>query len=228
MSGASYVNMMILYTGLTAASEYLKEWIQGRDLEDIKTELKRDPQTYLFRMMLSAPVLGSKSGIITNTLANISEISGGPLRAFNTPLSAPGYSIAVSTPFKMAGGFKDLVTEAIPSGDTAKIAQSLGATLGLNSLFNNSPVAIPARYMVETGVINEADAMGKYMKLIRKKKNAYSKEDRMITGSKAFSMDPQRKAELMRESVRKTRETLSNMGASSDLANQLEDMSNNQ
>jgi alcohol dehydrogenase YqhD (iron-dependent ADH family) len=80
--------------------------------------------------------------------------------------------------------------------------------------------------MMEVGAINEADAMGRYMKLIRKKKNSYSKEKQMAVGSKAFSMDPQRKAELTREAIRKTQEYMNNSGVSSDLANQLEDMSN--
>jgi len=228
MGESGYLGMLILYTALTAASEYLKEWIQGRDVSDIKTEFKKDPQTFLFRMMMAAPVLGRFNGVINTSLSELSEITGGPLKSFTTPLGAPGYNIAVSAPYKMAKGFANLVLDAIPSGDPAKIAKDTSAALGVTSFFNNSPLVIPARILVETGVINQTDAMGRYMELIKKRKNSYSKAMTAKVGTKSYGMDMQRKEELLRESLRKTETFNKNKGVSSDLANLLKDMSNKQ
>jgi hypothetical protein len=231
MGASAYLGSLILYSGLTAATEYLKEWIMGRDVEDIEKEMQRNPETYLFRMMYSLPALGAFNGILSSSLGGVSQLMGGPLKSYGTPVSYPGLNIALNTPYKMFTGFKDLVTDAIPSGDPAKIAAATGELplIGYNTLLNKSPIAIPARLLVEAGIINEADAMGRYMNLIKKKKNVYTKKSDYTYSKMQGGMPKERKDELLRETLRKTLDqgrSTPNTGVSTDLANLLEDMSN--
>ena len=229
MGASAYLGSLILYSGLTAATEYLKEWIMGRDVEDIEKEMERNPETYLFRMMYSLPVLGTYNGILSSSLAGVSQLMGGPLKSYGAPLAYPGLNIALNTPYKMFGGLKELVTEAIPSGDPAKIGASAGDLIGYNTLLNKSPIAIPARLLVEAGIINEADAMGRYMNLIKKKKNVYTKKADFKYSKPVGGMSKEQKEALIRESLRKTldrQRSPTNTGVSTDLANLLEDMSN--
>jgi len=232
MRESTYLSSLVLYAGLTAATEYLREWIGGRDLEDIEKEMERNPETYLFRMMYATPVLGVWNGLLTNSLGFVSSKMGGPLRSFSSPISYPGLNIALDTPFKMAGKFTDLVMEQIPSGKGPEITAGFGEVIGYNTLMNKSPIAIPARIMVEAGVINEADAMGKYMTLIKKRKNHYTGSKKPL-GRPLPGMSKERKDSLIREALRKTQEPRPQMGprntgVSEDLANLLEDMSNQQ
>ena len=201
IKSSALIGSMILYTGLTAASEYMKEWIRGRDWEDIKEEMRKDPDTFIYRMMMNLPALGHLTGNLQYVLAKVNENMGGPLRTFRSPLAAPAYEMAVKQPIKMAGSLYNLVTNSIPSGDSAAIMKDLGEVTFVNNLFNNSPVAIPARLLVEGKIINEADAFGKYMKLIKKNKNSYKKTSRYA--GPTFVQDEDMRRRLEAETIRR-------------------------
>lgn len=201
IKSSALIGSMILYTGLTALSEYMKEWIRGRDWEDIKEEMRKDPETFIYRMMMNLPALGGLSGNLQYILAKTSEATGGPLRAFRSPMMAPAYSMAMQQPFKMAGSLYNLVTNSIPSGDLAATMADLGEATMVNNLFNNSPVAIPARLMVEGRFINDGDALGKYMKLINKQKNNYKKG--LKYSGPTFVQDEDTRNRLLAEIIRR-------------------------
>lgn len=201
IKSSALIGSMILYTGLTAISEYMKEWIRGRDWEDIKEEMKKDPETFIYRMMMNLPALGGLSGNLQYVLAKTSEATGGPLRAFRSPMMAPAYSMAMQQPFKMANSLYNLVTNSIPSGDMAATMEDLGSVTMVNNLFNNSPVAIPARLLVENKFITEGDALGKYMKLINKTKNTYKKGSKY--NGPSFVQDDETMKRLVAEIVRR-------------------------
>lgn len=201
IKSSALIGSMILYTGLTALSEYMKEWIRGRDWEDIKEEMRKDPETFVYRMMMNLPALGSLSGNLQYILAKTSEATGGPLRAFRSPMMAPAYSMAMQQPFKMAGSLYNLVTNSIPSGDLSATMADLGEATMVNNLFNNSPVAIPARLMVEGRFINDGDALGKYMKLINKQKNNYKKG--LKYSGPTFVQDEDTRNRLLAEIIRR-------------------------
>lgn len=197
MKESVLIGSMIMYTGLTAASEYIREWIRGRDWDDVKEEMRQNPETFLFRMMMNLPALGFLTGNLQYVLAKTSELTGGPLKAFRSPLMAPAYSMAVQQPYKMAGSLYDLVTDSIPSGDVGKIMSDIGDITMVNNLFNNSLLAAPARLLVELKAITDADALGRYMKLIGRQKNFYKKGVR-YTGP-SFVEDPEARKRLVGE-----------------------------
>jgi hypothetical protein len=246
IKSSALIGSMILYTGLTALSEYMKEWIRGRDWEDIKEEMRKDPETFIYRMMMNLPALGGLSGNLQYILAKTSEATGGPLRAFRSPMMAPAYSMAMQQPFKMAGSLYNLVTNSIPSGDLAATMADLGEATMVNNLFNNSPVAIPARFLQEMDILDQQGAFAKYLQLIQKSKNKYSKKDNINTYSNPAILKSKEVEKQLRQNREKylqdtnkfiqDRKNLprqpitftNNKGVSTDLANLLEDMSNNQ
>jgi hypothetical protein len=179
----------------------MKEWIRGRDWEDIKEEMTKDPETFIYRMMMNLPALGGLSGNLQYVLAKTSEATGGPLKAFRTPMMAPAYAMAMQQPFKMANSLYNLVTNSIPSGDIPATMSDLGSVTMINNLFNNSPVAVPARLLVENKFITEGDALGKYMKLINKTKNTYKKGSKY--NGPSFVQDDETMKRLVAEIVRR-------------------------
>ena len=201
IKSSALIGSMILYTGLTAISEYMKEWVRGRDWEDIKEEMTKDPETFIYRMMMNLPALGGLSGNLQYVLAKTSEATGGPLKAFRTPMMAPAYAMAMQQPFKMANSLYNLVTNSIPSGDIPATMSDLGSVTMINNLFNNSPVAVPARLLVENKFITEGDALGKYMKLINKTKNTYKKGSKY--NGPNFVQDDETMKRLVAEIVRR-------------------------
>jgi len=222
MTAATVMGSLIMYSGLTAVSDLLKEWLQGRDVKDITEEMKQNPETLLFRMANSVPVLGHLSGNLQYLLAKLSEQTGGPLSAFRTPMAPPALMMAAKYPADVASSLYNAFTTSIPQGDGPQVMKDLGV-LGMNNLFNNSPFAVPARLMVEAGAINEADAMGKYLKLIKKKKNKYTGNTNTMD-IKVNPVDPKRQQELINEIKRNLRNK--QVGNSRDLAPRLKDMSN--
>jgi hypothetical protein len=133
--------------------------------------------------------------------------------------------MAAKYPADVASSLYNAFTTSIPQGDGPQVMKDLGV-LGMNNLFNNSPFAVPARLMVEAGAINEADAMGKYLKLIKKKKNKYTGNTNTMD-IKVNPVDPKRQQELINEIKRNLRnKQVGNSGVSKDLAPRLKDMSN--
>ena len=92
----------------------------------------------------------------------------------------------------------NLIQESFPNGDVPNIAKDIG-TLGFNNYFNNSPLAIPPRLLQEMGIINETSAFGKYMNLIKKRKNSYSAIPDMGLIPEESKASRERKQQLLKE-----------------------------
>lgn len=237
--------VVILYSALTYMSELLIDWLSGRDISDIKQELK-DPSTSVFRMASTLPVFGSLSGLFSGTLAGISELTGGTYKGFSNPISPPAFSVLNAYTSKALGSGKELLTKGGEMSKEEMIAK-FGDIIPYNIVFNKSPVAVPARLLQELEAIDENNSFAKYLKLIQKGKNKYINKPENISSNHNIVPVQSREIEnkLRENRTRYLEETnkflqdrknsiqrpityTNNKGVSTDLANLLKDMSNNQ
>ena len=167
---SAYLGSLIMYTGLTAVSDLFKEWLNGRDASDIQRELSEHPAKMLFRMLHNIPVAGAFTGNLQTMLDKMSELTTGIKSPNRNASWFPAIDMVKSTVGDVIPSMYKLATEHIPNGDVPNMAKDIG-TLGFNNYMNNSPLAIPARFLQEMGVINETQAFDKYLKLIKRKRN---------------------------------------------------------
>lgn len=235
--------LVVAYSAFTYLSELILDWLNGRDASDIKEELK-DPSTVVFRMASTLPVFGSLSGPFSSGLAMMSQLYGGTFKGFNNPITPPAYGVLAAYGTKAIGSTKDLLNRAGEMPPEEIIAK-FGDIIPFNITMNNSPIAIPARLLEQMGTISEQDAFGRYLDLIQKGKNKYI-EDRKVAnynrvapmGSKEIEKQLRASRDSLLEQTNQMIESrkkigqkpiiFKNKGVSTDLANLLKDMSNNQ
>lgn len=235
--------LVVAYSAFTYLSELILDWLNGRDVSDIKEELK-DPSTSVYRMASTLPVFGSLSGPFSSGLAMMSQLYGGTFKGFNNPITPPAFGVLTAYGTKALGSTKDLLSR---SGEMSpeEIVAKFGDIIPFNITMNNSPIAMPARLLEQMGVISEQDAFGRYLDLIQKGNNKYI-EDRKVAnynrvapmGSKEIEKQLRASRDSLLEQTNQMIESrkkmgkkpviFRNKGVSTDLANLLEDMSNNQ
>jgi hypothetical protein len=236
--------LAIMYSAFNYLSELLIDWLNGRDASDIKEELK-DPSTVVYRMASTIPVLGPLSGIFSTILAGISEASGGTFKGFSNPITPPAFAVINAYTSKALNSAGELWRRG-GEMSTLEMVAKFGDILPYNITFNNSPVAIPARFLQEMDILDQQGAFAKYLQLIQKSKNKYSKKDNINTYSNPAILKSKEVEKQLRQNREKylqdtnkfiqDRKNLprqpitftNNKGVSTDLANLLEDMSNNQ
>ena len=237
--------IVILYSALTYMSELIIDWLNGRDVKDIKEELK-DPSTSVFRMASTLPVFGSLSGLFSGTLATFSELTGGTYKGFSNPVSPPAFSVLNAYVSKAMGSGKELLAKGGEMSKEEMIAK-FGDIIPYNITFNKSPVAVPARLLQELEVIDENNSLNKYLKLIQKGKNKYINkpenvasnhnivpvqsreiENKLKDNRARYLEETNKFLQDRKNSIQRPITYTNNKGVSTDLANLLKDMSNNQ
>ena len=195
---SAYLGSLIMYAAITAVTDMLKEWINGRDVSDMVKEMRDNPSVILFRILHNLPIAGQFTNSIQATLEKINELSGGAKAKQRSSSWFPAIDIAEQYTNDLPKAASHLMQESFPNGDIPNIAKDIG-TIGFNNYFNGSPLAIPPRLLQDMGIINETSAFGKYMNLIKKRKNSYQAIPDMGSIPEESKASRERKQQLLRE-----------------------------
>ena len=227
---------IILFGVLDTLTGLFREWTAGREHEDIVDEFTNSPSSFAVRVMKAAPIMGSANAFLEMFLSGLSALSGGSWRYYGSPMSSIGINAAGSATKDITTGVFDLAGQ-FTADDTegAKVTKAIGDITSLNSLFNRSPVAVPARFIEDMGALDQKGAVQKYMDLIQREPYPYAKTQKkakagQATGTTVMPMERNIAQErAMFEEARKRQikpqpvsVSTSNEGVSSILGNLLE------
>lgn len=189
-------NIILLGTVDTLIGMF-KEWIAGRETEDILNEYEENPEAFAIRVMRAAPIMGILNGYLELALSGINSLSGGTWRSYNNPMSSIGIGAASSATRDIMTGVADASSQitGLLTGEEefepAKLAAAGGKILPYNSLFNRSPIAVPARFVEDMGYLDQRGAVQQYLDLIQREPYPYAKSKRRATrGSDVLTMPP--------------------------------------
>ena len=73
-----------------------REWIAGREGEDIVEEFSENPSAFAVRVAKSAPILGTSQAALEAVLSGFSYMAGGTWRSYGTPMESIGIGAAAS------------------------------------------------------------------------------------------------------------------------------------
>jgi hypothetical protein len=155
----------------------LREWIRGRDVEDILAEAEDDPIRFIASAAASLPIMGRFNFLIEGLMSGLSILFGSEGNAVYPPMGSPGIG-SISSAYrdvKAAGSETlDLITGQSKT-PTEKIAAKYLRASQLDSFANNSPLAIPGRLMEELELIDERGKLKDYLDAIKRDGNKSSK-----------------------------------------------------
>ncbi len=175
---------IILFGTLDTITGLFREWVAGRETEDMVEEFTNSPSSFAIRVMKAAPIMGSANAVVEGLLSGLSYLSGGSWRYYGSPMSSIGVNAAGSATKDIFGGLTEIATQTSNafSGteevEGPKVAKAIGDITMFNSLFNRSPVAVPARFIEDMEALDQKGAVQKYMNLIQREPYPYAKAQR--------------------------------------------------
>lgn len=175
---------IILFGTLDTITGLFREWVAGRETEDMVEEFTNSPSSFAIRVMKAAPLMGSANAVVEGLLSGLSYLSGGSWRYYGSPMSSIGVNAAGSATKDIFGGVTEIATQTSNafSGtgefEGPKVAKAIGDITMFNSLFNRSPVAVPARFIEDMEALDQKGAVQKYMNLIQREPYPYAKAQR--------------------------------------------------
>ena len=147
----------------------LKEWMAGRQGEDIRKELQDHPSEFAIRGASRVPFLGVYNGFLEAGLAGASYMNGGTYNLPSVPFLPPGATMPMNQASQMYGDAKKIYTEP-DMGRKIKAASNL---LGFTDVINRSDAAIPIRTLEDMGVIERQSAFGTLLDQVHRRPYPY-------------------------------------------------------
>jgi DNA-binding CsgD family transcriptional regulator len=163
---------IFLYAAMDTMIGLFKEWLAGRETEDMVKELEEQPGQYVLRGVSRVPFLGIANGLIEAGVSTVAGMTGGTYKYYGIPLMPAGAGAgmgAIETDYR---NIQKIVEDPIS-------ARSLKATsdlFGVTSLVNRSPVAIPVRMLEDMNTFKEMDAIQRYLDMVQRDPYPYSKK----------------------------------------------------
>jgi hypothetical protein len=202
---------IVLYGTLDATIGLLREWIAGRDGEDILEEFSDNPHAFAVRVAKSAPIMGMWSGALEAGLSGLSYMSGGTWKYYGSPMQSIGMGAATGAVESIGRGVSEVV-EGVTGDeevDYMKVAKGVGDITSVNSLLNRSPIAVAARSLEVSGALEEKGTLQTYMNMIHKNPHPYAKsQGRKQSSSQSLPPIPKvapRNFELEAQALKKAR-----------------------
>lgn len=177
------VKNLLLFGTIDSIIGLFREWLAGREQEDIMQEMEENPEAFAIRVLKAAPIMGTMNGILEGILSGINSYSGGTWRYYGSPMSSIGVNAASAAVNDLTTGVTDF-TGAVTAEDVeaAKVAASIGKVIPFNSLFNRSAVAVPARFIEDMDYLDQKGAVQQYLDLIQREPYPYAKLQRQGAG----------------------------------------------
>ena len=150
----------------------LREWMSGRQVDDIVKEMKDHPSEFFIKGIAHVPWFGVYNGVLDAALAGVSYLNGGTYQFYGTPGMPVGISSGVNAMSGMYTDAKKLISDPKPEQKIASASKLLGFT----DVINNTGVGIPVRMMEDMSAIERQSALGSYLQMIHKDPYPYSKQ----------------------------------------------------
>lgn len=166
-------------------SGLMREWLAGRDGEDILAELEENPTALAIRAAKSVPLLGPANGVIEAALSTLSTAQGGTWRYYGNPMGSMGINSMVAAGGKFVRGINTMAGQVVGDEDfeAATFAAALGDVVPLNPIITRSPVAIPVRTVESLVDADRQSAMQKYIDTLQKEQYPYLSRKRQARPS---------------------------------------------
>ena len=202
---------IVLYGTLDATIGLFREWLAGRDGEDILEEFSDNPHAFAIRVAKSAPIMGMWSGALEAGLSGLSYMSGGTWKYYGSPMQSIGMGAATGAVESIGRGVSEVVDGVTGDEevDYMKVAKGVGDITSVNSLLNRSPIAVAARSLEVSGALEEKGTLQTYMNMIHKNPHPYAKsQGRKQSSSQSLPPIPKvapRNFELEAQALKKAR-----------------------
>ena len=173
------VKNLLLFGTVDSIIGLFREWLAGREQEDIMQEMEENPEAFAIRVLKAAPIMGTMNGILEGILSGINSYSGGTWRYYGSPMSSIGVNAATAAVKDLTTGVSELAGQ-VTAEDTeaAKVVAATGKIIPFNSLFNRSAVAVPARFIEDMDYLDQRGAVQQYLNLVQKEPYPYAKLQR--------------------------------------------------
>jgi hypothetical protein len=140
----------------------LREWMSGREMEDMIAEMEQDPMEYVLKFATRMPIMGVFTPVVEGGLKTVKYMVGGAQSSGNTLLDSLaqtgggspniGINSAISLLNTTGQTVSDITTGAM-EGDTQLMAK--GALRVPGHFFNKTIYAAPVRIMEEQMDLDE-------------------------------------------------------------------------
>lgn len=162
---------IFLYAALDTMIGLFKEWLAGRETEDMLNELEDQPSQYVLRGVSRVPFLGVANGLIEAGVSTVAGMTGGTYKYYGIPLMPAGAGAgmgAIETDYRN-------IQKAVQDPFSARSLKATSDLFGVTSLVNRSPVAIPVRMLEDMNTFKEMDAIQRYLDMVQRDPYPYSK-----------------------------------------------------
>jgi hypothetical protein len=177
---------IFLYMVLDSLTSYFKEYLAGRQADDILKEMEDHPSDFFIRGMARTPFLGLYNSVLEMGMAGASALNGGTYRFYGIPLMPAGATAGV-------GAIEDMYTDAkniVSKPGVADKIKAASGLLGATDIINKHHVAIPVRVLEDLGAIERKSAIGTYLDIIHRKPYPYMKQGGYGTPTITGNGDP--------------------------------------
>jgi hypothetical protein len=163
---------IFLYAAMDTIVGLFKEWLAGRETEDMLEELEQQPSQYVLRGLTRVPFLGLYNGFLESGVSTVSGLTGGTYKYYGVPFLPAGAGAGMNTIESDFRSAQRLIEDPL-SMNAVKEASNL---FGPTSLINRSPVAIPVRVLEDAQVFKEMNAIQQYLDMVQRNPYPYSKK----------------------------------------------------
>ena len=162
---------IFLYAALDTMIGLFKEWLAGRETEDMLKELEEQPGQYVLRGVSRVPFLGIANGLVEAGVSTVAGMTGGTYKYYGIPLMPAGAGAgmgAIETDYRN-------IQKVIQDPISARSLKATSDLFGVTSLVNRSPIAIPVRMLEDMNTFKEMDAIQRYLDMVQRDPYPYSK-----------------------------------------------------
>ena len=197
---------IFLYAALDTMIGLFKEWLAGRETEDMMKELEDQPSQYVLRGVSRVPFLGIANGLIESGVSTVAGMTGGTYKYYGVPLLPAGAGAgmgAIETDYRN-------IQKVIQDPISARSLKATSDLFGATSLVNRSPIAIPVRMLEDMNTFKEIDAIQRYLDMVQRDPYPYSKRSESqfkpiqldyTTTPRNYAMEQQRANEAMQREM---------------------------
>lgn len=172
------VGTLTIYAVADLVNRTFREWLAGRDAEDIMKEVEKEPIRYISKAAAGVPLLGRFNGFLGLVINSIQTALGvDPTDTFN-PFGAPGLSALPKYVDKVARASKttaELITGRSEK-EFAEISAEYAKLALLDGPVNKSPLGIPVRIFEELEAIDEGSSLKEFLDSIQRDAQPYQRK----------------------------------------------------
>ena len=181
---------IVLYGTIDTLIGLFREWVAGREGEDIVEEFSENPAAFAVRVAKSSPILGTSQAALEQVLSGLSYMSGGTWKSYGSPMESIGIGAAASAGKDIARGVSGIL-EGTTEEDYMKVAKGVGDITSVNSLLNRSPFAVAARSLEASGSLDQKGALQSYLDVVQRDPYPYAKLKRQQKSTPTLPTMPQ-------------------------------------